>query len=398
MARPSGCAIVVPLLVAACGSLDPPGGAVPAGRCADLYDEDRLVDYRVEIADGEWAALQDEFANWAEREANGLPLKPYHPILFRYVGPDGEEEVVPDARMRLKGNPCCSWSGKMQFVISFNEVDSDARFHGLRKIALDAPPYDPSLLKDRLALDLFREVGLPAACANSATLTLNGSLYGVFTNIEFLDKEFLQRNFPGQAGGDLWKYGTDLKTNEQTSDGVRIEQFWQANDVAAIDALADLEGAVLEWAAEATLPDADGYWSAGHNFYLYDHPQRGFLFVPWDKDGTFDWMPADADPYGVVYYDEYGEELSGLPPHQVAVLADPVWRQRFVDAVAAVRAVYNPAAIDEKIGRFAAQIEAAVESDPNYPFTLDEFHAAHDSIRAATAARAAFLDGWLDAR
>ena len=44
--------------------------------------------FEVEIADAEWAALQDEFANWEIREQQGLPLKPYHPIVFRH-GPDG---------------------------------------------------------------------------------------------------------------------------------------------------------------------------------------------------------------------------------------------------------------------------------------------------------------------
>ena len=88
----------------------------------------------------------------------------------------------------------------MQFVISFNEVDTDARFHGLRKLELDMPRTDPSYLRQRVALTYLRALGVPAQCANSGRLVINGAYYGLFTNMERPDVEFVQRLFPGQAG------------------------------------------------------------------------------------------------------------------------------------------------------------------------------------------------------
>ena len=71
---------------------------------------------------------------------------PYHALAeFRYGN-----EVVTNALIRLKG-----WSSwwqaaddkppKMQFVIAFNEIDGNGRFHGQRKIELDMPRIDPDV-------------------------------------------------------------------------------------------------------------------------------------------------------------------------------------------------------------------------------------------------------------
>ena len=158
--------------------------------CPDLFDEDRVVDIRVEIAPEEWDGLVEEYLGWEERKRLGLDLKPYHPL----VAFDANGEHIEDAQIRLKGNPCCSWEGeKMQFVIAFNKVDEDGRFAGLRKLTLDAPPYDASVMRERLALSYFNDAGIAASCANHARLTINGDYYGLYTNIEHVDREFLER-------------------------------------------------------------------------------------------------------------------------------------------------------------------------------------------------------------
>ena len=137
---------------------------------------------------------------WRRTTRSDLDIHPYHPLAeFKYGN-----EVVTDAMIRLKGQS--SWREaveagdnppKLQFVISFNEVDPTARFHGLRKVELDMPRIDPSYLRQRLALSYLRALGLPAQCANSGRLIVNGTFYGLYTNLERPEQEFLQRVFPG---------------------------------------------------------------------------------------------------------------------------------------------------------------------------------------------------------
>ena len=46
---------------------------------------------------------------------------------------------------------------------------------------------------------------------------------------------------------------------------------------------------MLEWAAEAAINDADGYYGGSHNFYIYDLGAAGYTWLPSDVDTTFEW-------------------------------------------------------------------------------------------------------------
>ncbi|MCB9674069.1 MAG: CotH kinase family protein [Alphaproteobacteria bacterium] len=353
--------------------------------CPDLFDPGRVPAYSIVIAPEEWAALQDEYANWRERERDGLEVKPYHPLVtFRYG-----DEVVTDAVIRLKGNPCCSWdTERMQFVIAFNQVDRDGRFHGLRKIALDAPGYDPSALRERVALSYFRDAGFPASCANHATLTVNGELYGTYTNIEPVDDELLQRNFPDEPIGSLFKFDY-------------ITQRWQnQNDDSGIDAVLalyelddDLEGTVEAfdidyalrfWGAEAVINQSDGYWAGSINFLLYQHPERGWMPLPWDLDNAIDYWGARRSPFR-------RQDHHGRAGHLDVILEDEVWSERFRDAVADSHARLQADVLIERTELWDAQIRPHLEAEPALPYTLDEHDDAVDSLRAHLSVRDFYL-------
>src|SRR4029078_10051963 len=134
----------------------------------DCLDPARLEDYAVNISPDEWAKIDYEFRNVEALKAAGLPYKTYHPVVFHYG-----TETVADAMIRLKGDS--SWrntvrydgdKAKMQFVISFEEVDTTAKFHGVSKVVLDMPDIDKTFMQERLAFTaLANMLALPALCA-----------------------------------------------------------------------------------------------------------------------------------------------------------------------------------------------------------------------------------------
>ena len=135
-----------------------------------------------------------------------------------------------------------------------------------------------------------------AACANSAQLMINGELYGLFTNIEYLDREWLERVFGDHhATGTLWKYGYDAVSNAEAALGLN-DDFLGAYSPDELAALGEVEEWLAAWALEIVVGSDDGYWCCNHNFYLYEHPARGLLFVPWDLDGSFDLQGYTTDP------------------------------------------------------------------------------------------------------
>jgi hypothetical protein len=376
------------------------GGSAPAGACADIFADDLLVTYQIQIAQSDWDGLVTDFHSMAQNAALGLDVHPYHPLTeFRYG-----DEVVANAMIRLKGQS--SWREaleagdnppKLQFVISFTEVDPTARFHGLRKVELDMPRTDPSYLRQRLTLTYLRALGLPAQCANSARLMVNGAYYGLFTNLERPDKEFIQRLFPGQDSGDLWDGGWGLETNEETSSQPhpRLDAWWAVKDVASLTAIADVDEALAEWAGEAMINDSDGFWIGRHNFFIYDHPTRGWLWIPHDLDATIDWVSELLDP--LYYWGRY-TAWDGPWAHYAAAIGDDNLRERYVSALRRAHDVFVVAQLPETLDRYAKQIEEAVAADPTRPFGVADHVSAVDSLRAALRARGDYVGSWLDCR
>ncbi len=354
------------------------------GSCPELYDPDVLQTFELTFSDGEWRAVQSDCQSG---------LQNYRPMELTWNG----ETVAAEAR--LKGN--WSWScSKPQFVISFNESDPDGRFHGLRKVMLDAPWYDRTILHERLAFPLFEKRGLPYSCANSARVVVNGEYMGLYANVERIDHEYLERHFE-DPDGNLYQGGAELKTNEDIGDIADLQALQSAGAVEEIEALVDLEQAIAEWATEAMVPAMDNYWAGVEiNYYLYDHPTRGFVYLPYDldlsfgdsayTDGSLVWPDTlTTDP---ITYEHNGWRKEQL---FMTVLANRAWCERYVDEVALARAAYDVDEISGQLERWSEQIAEAVADDPNKPFSTSDHEDAIADLRRFLSDRAAFVDEWL---
>ncbi len=371
------------------------GGAVGAvtfpKACSDIYDPNIVPVFELSIAPDRMALLE------ADCQDN---VKQYRPAVFKY----GSETY--DAMVRVKGN--WSWRcEKKQFLISFNEVNSAGRFHGVRKVVLDSPWYDPSLLAERLGFSFMRRVGAPWSCVNNARLMLNGAYYGAYANTERIDKEYLQRHFPGiEADGNLYDGGVELRTNETLNDVSRRDALMAATSIATIDGLVDLDEAVKVWAASAALPDPDSYWAGVEiNYFLYDHPTRGFLWFPYDMDlmmrqgtthedtSTIELGVLDefvrADPF------TYQNPAWDREPLFRTVLSDQRWCTRFLEELRAARTAYDVNLMSQELDTWALQIADAVAQDPNKLFSNQNHVASIANLKAFMRQRAAFLDTWL---
>lgn len=354
---------------------DPPGVLVPPPPlpgpqayprpCSDLHADGALPTFELELAQDAWAGLEAEFRAGSDAET-------YYPAVFRYGS-----EVVRDARVRLRGNNS-KCGDKMQFAISFNQVNPQGRFHGLRRLNLDHGGCQ--LFTERLALSWLREdVGLPAACANHARLVVNGRYYGLFVNIEHVNKDFLQRHFGDADEGNLYKSGHRLRTNESNPDTSDVEAFRKVRDLSALDLQADVDEAVLEWAAEATLPTTDNYWLNGWNYYLYHHPTRGFLWIPTDMDQAF--LGASSSD---LFFP------ASPQPHASVVLNDAAGRARYLAAVERARGAFDARVLEARLERWWAQVQDAARTDPHARVDRSQVDALEQRVRA----RASWLGGW----
>lgn len=367
-------------------------GFLPDG-CSDLFDPKKLWTYEVQISDVEWKKLTDEFLRPVPNENENGYLHPYHPAVVK-LG----DEVRTDVMIRLKGDS--SWletvttdkNPKAQFVLAFDRVDKSARFHGVEKLEFDMARTDPTYLRDRVGHRIMRDLGLGGTCAGSARLAINGQYYGLYVVQESLDKTALRRIFPDAPNGALWKEGYELETKETPEVLARQEAWVAATDIPSMLKIIDLDQAIYEWAAEIVMNNADGYYGGDHNFYLYDHPRRGFLWVPTDLDSTFDYIEWTSHP---IYWWESHDPEQTAGHHYRAVITHPVWRAKLVDAIAKVIAQWNVPHIQSLIDQWSAQVAASVRDDPHRWASLTEVRRATAALRDTVLRRPEFLQSFI---
>jgi spore coat protein H len=323
---------------------------------------------------------------------------PMGEVGLRYKGNVGTLENCFDET----GQQICD---KLSMKIVFDEFQEDTRFFGLKRLNFHALTYDASLMRDRLAYGLFRDLGVAASRATHARLMLNGEYLGVFSMVEQVDGRFTDYHFPGNGDGNVYKerwptstddayYTAGLKTNEDAVDNSGMLAFAGAI-LAASDA--DLPGVLAQYsdvdtlmrymAVDRAISNADGItaWYSGswgsvnHNYYWYqDEAAPRFTLIPWDLHYTFelntpfDGVPAwdDLDPDCGLRYPAFSPDVPVRAP-----TCDPVMRglalldrSRYLAAVQELLdGPFQIDALNAKLDQWSSQIAEAVATDPNGP-------------------------------
>jgi hypothetical protein len=242
--------------------------------------------------------------------------------------PAGEEPPLIASlpvEIRLKGNVGGSFrplTGKAAFKLKFKKAEP---LFGLRKMTLNNMVEDFSLIHERLAYEAFRAAGITASRTGYAFVRVNGDDFGIYLNLENLDKVNLERWFgPFDDPQHLYEgeYGTDVKPGEATKfevdEGDEVERSdlealiatanasegigW-SNQVASV---ADLLQMTQMWAVEKYIGHWDGYSGrAGakqpNNYYLYSSPTGVFQMLPWGTDMTWEKRVAFDGPAGLMF-------------------------------------------------------------------------------------------------
>jgi hypothetical protein len=374
-------------------------GSVEAG-CPDLFVDGPPQDYSFDISASDWQALDAEFHNLAALES-GQDFATYHPVVFHHGN-----QTVSDAAVKLHGQS--SWmltvmfdsNPKMQFDVSFKQKDPNGQYHGVTKLVFDMPRSDWTFLHERLSDTWLRQVGIMAPCTTSARLSINGTYYGLYVMEEDVGGHLVSQFFPQNPGGDLWKGGYQAETNQQSPNYTRLMQWQNAKDLTSLSAILDIPGSINAWAAEAILNDSDGYYGGFHNFFLYDEGTPGFVFIPHDLDSTFDWLNVfdlvGATDHPVYWW--YARAQPASPPGDdwLPVLGDPGWRVKYAGAIESLLGKWNVAQVQGWIDAWSKDVAPSAAADPHRWATPDQIAAATATARDEVAARAAYLQTFVD--
>jgi len=364
-----------------------------------LYDDSRICSIKVTIHPDSLAWIMDNVLS-------------DHYFMAQFIFDDGENiDTLENIGFRLRGNTS-RYARKKSFKISFNEYVSGRKFQGVKKVNLNGEHNDPTLIREKLFYDFWKKAGMPERRTSFVKLYINGTYYGLYTNLEEMEKEWVTRVFPNNNGNlykctypaDLVYLGPDqqtykdlqnstatggrvyeLQTNKSQDDYSRLVALITALNhtpdtgfIPLIDGILNVNGFLKALALDVATGNWDDYSYNRNNYYLYDNPATGqFEFIAYDPDNTcgVDWMGID---WGTRNCLSWVNNTLQLPLAQ-KLLAVPSFFDRyklFLDTIA--RRIILPDSSFAHISLLKQLITEAAVADTfrclDYGYTIDDFH------------------------
>jgi hypothetical protein len=227
--------------------------------------------------------------------------------------------------LRFKGNSSLqsSWKSgnlKLSFKLDFDEFEDDypqiknQRFYGFKKLSLKNNYQDKSMMREKVATDVFRNAGLVASHTAFYTVYVDHGdgpqYFGVYTLVEEVDDTVLDTQFSDDDGNLYKPDGTAAsfadgsfneeeyvkKTNEDEADFTDVSNLLsilhdgsRTSDAATwrenLDAVIDTDIFLKYLAVNTVIQNWDTYGRMTHNYFLYNDSDTSKLtWIPWDNN------------------------------------------------------------------------------------------------------------------
>ena len=366
---------------------------------ASAFNTETVENIYIEMSNDDWS---DMITNALDEEE--------HVASVSYLGVNLENISI-----RTKGNSSLSAVAnsngeRFSFKLDMNEYVSGQKLLNLKKLNLNNNYKDPTYMRETIAYNLMREMGVPAPRTSYANLYINGELHGLYTLVEQVDGEFLEQQF-ANSEGDLYKpdstgitngVGNDLKwinsdfasysaielkTNEDSSDNQALIQFLDElnngnGNINDYESVLNVDGLLRYLAVSTALGNMDSYQGPlAHNFYIYDNSNQ-FSIIPWDMNesfGTFAMGCNATDITNLLIDEPTSTALSDRP-----LIANLLQNSGYVDTYHdylsdLINGGLDPDTLATTITEIADLIRSSVYDDPTAFYTSSEFEAALNS-------------------
>jgi len=238
----------------------------------------------------------------------------YVPLTVRFNG-----RRYNQVGFRLKGNSSLSASWRQgvyklpfrlkmdEFEDQYPEIDNQ-RLYGFQELSMSPAYSDPSLIREKLAADLFLLAGVPAARTAFYKVYIDfgsGRQYcGVYTMVEVIDDTMVADQF-GEKEGNIYKPEStfqsfnqsqfEKKNNETAADYTDVRAFITALNAgnrttdraarrAGLEKTFNVDHFLRYLAVNNTIVNWDSYGAMAHNYYLYHAPAGKLTWIPWDHN------------------------------------------------------------------------------------------------------------------
>ena len=362
-----------------------------------FYSTNMIRDIRISFAQNNWDEILDSLYVAGDKERIQATLF-IDGIQYDSVG------------VRYKGYSSASVDRvKNPFNIKLNYLIEGQDHQGIDKIKLSNVIQDPSFLREVLSYEIARKY-MPASECNFANVYVNDTLLGLYSNVEAVNSEFLEKHFntaknvlvkgnpetidlfgensnlSQTPGIDSLAY-TSLYSMQSDYGWTTLYNFIDTlnNHEAEIDKVLNVDQALWLHALNYTLINFDSYVGYAQNYYLYEDQAGRFNPIIWDLNmslGSF--RLTDAS----VYFDGFSiEQAKTIDPlshyNEFSVFPRPLLRKLFNTSryrkmyLAHIRTIVqenisNQAYLD-RAETLHQLIDESVQNDANKFYTYADF-------------------------
>ena len=266
---------------------DPPETIAAAGDMTDrVLGYDLQPQFDLQISDAGIASLRAAPTTWVQATLT-FQGRAYGPVGVNLKGTSSFQPI----------------DQKPAFRVNINEFVKGARLFGLKEILLNNMVQDPSMIHERLAYWIGRQIGtVPTPRCNHSWVTMNGAALGLYATVEEAKDTMMASSFADASGGvftiNYADFSTKYLPNFQYQDGT--------NDTTLIT---ETMSALTQQPASAATA------AAGQFVNLHEFARYWALMVLTAHWGGWPYAP-DPEPVGAnarIYADPTSKQLYFIP-------------------------------------------------------------------------------------
>ncbi|MBK7526163.1 MAG: CotH kinase family protein [Sphingobacteriales bacterium] len=338
-------------------------------------------------------------------------------------------QVYDSVGVRFKGQTSYSQiknKQKKSFNLSIDYADDKQDLMGYTTLNLNNCYEDPSMMREAFYLNQIRNY-IPAAKANYVQLYINGESWGIYPNVQQLNKKFLKEWFltnngtnwradvpDGMGGGfPAWGDGTaafnylgndtteyqkyyTLKSTEETDPwdflvtACHVLDTVKNNNAETVLAnYFDLDRTLWFLACEIVFADDDSYVYKGKmDYYLYHDVETGRM-TPLEFDGNSAYFEEAVDKWGP-FYNVNNKNY----PLLNRLLNVKSLRQRYLAHMRTIlETSFDPDKAAADMDAFAQRIDQYVKDDTKKLYSYTQFTSEVKSLKQFVEDRRDYLMG-----
>lgn len=346
-------------------------------------------------------------------------------------------ETFDNVGLRAKGNNSLHQTEKYgsyrySLKIEFDHFSAGYTYHGLDKLSLNGSFQDNAFLKDYMAYEMMRYMGVPAPLCSYAFVTVGGEDWGLFVAIEEMEEAFAKRVY-GKNHGQLYKpdymsinhenndvaliYTDDdydsyynifrnAKFKINDADKARlIASLQQLSTGENLESVIDVDEVLRYFVVQSFVVNLDGYLGpTGHNYYLYEKDGK-LQMLPWDYNLAYATYalgmpnPVNDSTLFVNYPIDTpapGNIMLRRPMFHNLMLNNEYFNRYHRYYASFINGYFDTGQFSAKVWKTVKLIAPYVQRDPTKFCSYDSFMLAVQTFEAFCLLRAQSVSGQLD--